>query len=58
MTQKTGREQPPRKQDQPADAKQMHSPFAFNLKSSKNKTTLKGLSRGHKTWTFNRRISG
>jgi hypothetical protein len=58
MTQKTGREQAPRKHEHPADAKQIHSPFAFNIRSPKNKTSLKALSKGHKNWTYNRRISG
>jgi hypothetical protein len=58
MTQKTGREQATRKHEHPADAKQIHSPFAFNIRSPKNKTSLKALSKGHKNWTYNRRISG
>lgn len=58
MTQKTGREQAHRKHDPSADAKQLHSPFGFNLRSKKNKTTLKLLSRGHRHLMYNRRISG
>ena len=58
MTQKTGREEPRRKQDAPADAKQLHSPFNFNIRKSKNKVSLKALSRGYRHQTLNRRISG
>jgi hypothetical protein len=58
MTQKTGREQARRKPEHTADTKQIHSPFSFNIRSPRNKTTLKSLSRGHKVWTYNRRISG
>ena len=58
MTQKTGREQSHRKNEHPADAKQLHSPFSFNIRSRRNKTSLKALSRGYKHLTYNRRISG
>ena len=56
MTQKTGREQAHRKVENSKDAKQPHS--NFYLRSPKDKTLLKVLSRSHKNWTFNRRISG
>lgn len=58
MTHKTGREQAHRKHDHPNDAKQLHSPLSFNIRSPKNKTALKALSKGHRHQTYNRRISG
>ena len=58
MAQKTGREQAHRRNDHTADAKQIHSPFSFNIRSRKNKFSSKSLSKGFRHLTYNRRISG
>lgn len=56
MTHKTGSEHQPRKSA--PETKQPHAPFSFNVRSKKNKALPRELSRGHRNWTFNRRISG
>ena len=58
MTHKTGPERTTRKSNLSTDAKQPQSPFNLNLRLPKNKIASKTLSRSHKHWTYNRRISG
>ena len=58
MTHKTGREQQHRKPEQATDAKQQRPPVNLNFRSQKSKTALRMLSRGHRHWAYNRRISG